>query len=35
MVNACVSAGFRRHLVDDNDNDTGSAGLAKVHSINN
>jgi hypothetical protein len=35
MVDACVNAGFRRHLVDDNDNDAGSAGLAKVRSINN
>jgi hypothetical protein len=26
---------FRRHLVDDNDDDTGSARLAKAHSIYN
>jgi hypothetical protein len=35
MVNACVNAGSGGTLVDDNDSDTGSAGLAKVRSINN
>jgi hypothetical protein len=33
MVNACVNAGSGGTLVDDND--TGSGGLAKTHSINN
>ncbi len=34
MVNARVNAGSE-HLVDDNDNDTGSAELVKAHSIYN